>query len=246
MRCGGKTRSAELHYDGSEGRAVQLPDWKTTAPMCGTEQPLEKDELRACGMPSPRDGSRELPEEPLSWQDCCLLAALASHPVLAWAGRFSALSSCSLCCLSEKQGTWTFASLTHLAGGINRYLCQEKECMLLLRAPWERFPDLLMAQICLEMAQREAPLYPCVLAQQACAGTSPCLAAPTPFRQLLLSRHQLCHRVMRSVLGSCSAVCVVRGIWEEFLKPECMHALWMVLQADSFSLPWVREPPLCS
>lgn len=37
--------------------------------------------------------------------------------------------------------------------------------MLLLKAPWERFPDLLMAQMYLRMARREAPLYPCVLAQ---------------------------------------------------------------------------------
>lgn len=54
-----------------------------------------------------------------------------------------------------------------------------------------------------------------------------------------------CHRVMRSVLRSGSTVCVVRGTWEDFLMPECMHALWMSLQADSFSLPWVRKPPLC-
>lgn len=253
MRCVGKARSAEL----LEGvmcctvmaeRAEQSSSQtgKATAPICDTEQPLEKDEIRSCGLPSPRDDSRELPEEPLP---CAGLLPPCYHGFssclsMGWEVFLHRLYV-HFAASQRNRALGPLLLSPHPAGRVNRYLC--KKYTLLLRGPWERFPDLLMAQMCLGMALREAPLYPCVLAQQ--AGTSPCLAAPTPFIQLLLSSHKFCHRVMRSVLSSCSAFCVVRGIWEEesgILMPECMHALWMLLQADSFSLPWVREPPLCS
>lgn len=139
-------------------------------------------------MSSPRDDSRDLPQEPLSCPGllppCCPGFSLGfSMGCEVCLHRFYVLFAAS----QRNRALGPLLLSPQLAGGISRYLCQEQRHVLLLSGPWGRFPDLLTAQMCLGMARREAPLPPCVLARQACAGTSPCLAAPTPFSRLPLS-----------------------------------------------------------
>lgn len=64
MRCGGKARSAELLEGVLCCALMAKPQHQYVAQS--TEQPLEKDEIRASDVSSPRDDSRELPQDPLS------------------------------------------------------------------------------------------------------------------------------------------------------------------------------------
>lgn len=91
---------------------------KTTAPICGTEQPLEKDEIRSCGVSSPRDDSRELLEEPLSCAGllppCC--PGFSPCPSMGW----EVFLHCPYVHFAASQRNRTLGPLLlspHLAGG---------------------------------------------------------------------------------------------------------------------------------